>query len=202
MPRAAAKTADSPKMSSASCRRERILAGPFGAREISRLARDKTTSRAGVSRLSDGTSSIRAASLKTGFVTSRSCPLLSCENLRFSVFCPRYAMVIMRGEFMGYRDSPLWAYFDGCHENPTGRRPSVGLIAVRIRSKNRSPATLRHHILDHREGHAGQRQPRRSRKEPKVAHRQPGEEVSRCLLRSTRSVSKNRARDHRHARDL
>jgi len=51
--------------------KDRILANPFGARKTSRLARDKTTSRAGVSRLSDGTSSIRAASCRMGFVTPR-----------------------------------------------------------------------------------------------------------------------------------
>ena len=59
-------------------------------------------------------------------------------------------MVIMRGEFMGYRDSPLWAYFDGCHENPTGRRPSVGLTAVRIRSKTvvQQPCVITYSIIE------------------------------------------------------
>jgi hypothetical protein len=66
-----AKAADNPRISSASCCKERILANPFGASKTSRLARDKTTSRAGVSRLSDGTSSIRAGSGRTGFVTPR-----------------------------------------------------------------------------------------------------------------------------------
>jgi hypothetical protein len=83
-----ARAAVNPKIKPASCRNDRDLASAFGARRTSILARDKTTSIEGVSRVAGETSWMLAGSCRTGFVTCRSCLLIGCANLGISVVCP------------------------------------------------------------------------------------------------------------------